>query len=93
MRAKVSVRWEISKEKDVFLHLHCGFSFQSTVFSEGTHGLSVPPAGILLLHNYRPLGKEQMSLREETNVPSRRDKRPIGKGRKLRTVGDCWDVR
>ena len=46
LRAKVSVRWEISKEKDVFLHLHCGFSFQSTIFSEGMHGLSVPPTGI-----------------------------------------------
>ena len=53
---------------------------------------SFPPV-FLLLHSNRPLGKERMSLREETNVPSRRDKRPIGKGRKLHAVGDCRDVR
>ena len=54
--------------------------------------VSLPPV-FLLLHSNRPLGKERMSLREETNVPSRRDKRPLGKGRKLRAVDDCRDVR
>ena len=44
----------------------------------------VPSTGARVAGNFRPYGKRQTSLPEETNVSSRRDECPIGKGRTLR---------